>query len=176
MNTAIAIAKHLKVNHWQITRVEKWPTVFFAVVKGLGARFVSKKVAKVNITKSPESLAGLLLDAGFQKANVWKKHGMTRIYTQSGFIDLTGDPKIMGGHSKEEKQSIKECLHKWDSGESPNLKQNLVAEDADDPIVYSSRWSFVGSGQVRVVRHKSGMERVETKGNVLQSDLDDFLG
>lgn len=47
MNAAIAIAKHFKVNHWQVTRVEEWAKAFFAVVKELGARFVSKKVAKV---------------------------------------------------------------------------------------------------------------------------------
>jgi hypothetical protein len=44
MNAAIQIAKHLKVSHWQVTRVEEWTKVLFAVVKGLGARFVSKKV------------------------------------------------------------------------------------------------------------------------------------
>jgi hypothetical protein len=44
MNVTITIAKHLQVNHWQITRVEEWAKVLFAVVKGLGSRFVSKKV------------------------------------------------------------------------------------------------------------------------------------
>ena len=43
MNTA-AIARHLNVVESAITRCEEWAKVLFVVVKGLGARFVSKKV------------------------------------------------------------------------------------------------------------------------------------
>lgn len=48
MTTATAqIAKHLNVVENAIVRVEKWAKVLFVVVKGLGARFVSKKVIEV---------------------------------------------------------------------------------------------------------------------------------
>lgn len=46
MNTA-AVARHLNVAESAIVRVEEWAHVLFVVVKGLGARFVSKKVVKV---------------------------------------------------------------------------------------------------------------------------------
>jgi dissimilatory sulfite reductase (desulfoviridin) alpha/beta subunit len=43
-----AIAQHLNVAESAIIRVEEWANVLFAVVKGIGARFVSKKVVKVD--------------------------------------------------------------------------------------------------------------------------------
>lgn len=42
-----AIAQHLNVAEAAIVRVEEWATVVFAVVRGLGARFISKKVVKM---------------------------------------------------------------------------------------------------------------------------------
>lgn len=47
MNAAIQIAKHLNVSHWQVVRTEEWARVWFTVIKGIGARFVSKKVVKM---------------------------------------------------------------------------------------------------------------------------------
>lgn len=43
------IAQHLNVPESAILRVEEWVHVLFAVVKGLGARFVSKKVVKMEV-------------------------------------------------------------------------------------------------------------------------------
>lgn len=43
MNTA-AIARHLNIVESAITRCEEWASVLFVVIKGLGARFVSKKI------------------------------------------------------------------------------------------------------------------------------------
>lgn len=39
------IAKHLNILESAIIRVEEWSKVFFVVARGIGARFVSKKVA-----------------------------------------------------------------------------------------------------------------------------------
>jgi hypothetical protein len=50
MNTAIA--QKLNVLESAIVRVEEWANVLFVVVKGLGARFVSKKVIKVENLKT----------------------------------------------------------------------------------------------------------------------------
>lgn len=47
MNTT-AIARHLNVAESAITRCEEWARVLFVVVKGLGARFVSKKIMSSN--------------------------------------------------------------------------------------------------------------------------------
>jgi hypothetical protein len=41
------IANHLKIEESAILRVEQWATVLFVVVAGKGARFVSKKVIKM---------------------------------------------------------------------------------------------------------------------------------
>ena len=46
------IANHLNVVESAIVRVEEWAHVLFVVVKGLGARFVSKKVAAVQTIKT----------------------------------------------------------------------------------------------------------------------------
>ena len=56
-----AIAQHLNVEETAITKIEEWSNVLFAVVKGLGARFVSKKVKpqqedKVMETKKVKSI------------------------------------------------------------------------------------------------------------------------
>jgi hypothetical protein len=45
MNTT-AIAKHLNIVESAIVRCEEWVNVLFVVAKGIGARFVSKKVVK----------------------------------------------------------------------------------------------------------------------------------
>jgi hypothetical protein len=48
MNTATAaIANHLNVDASAITEVQEWARVLWVRVKGLGARFVSKKVVEV---------------------------------------------------------------------------------------------------------------------------------
>ncbi len=39
-----AIAQHLNVVESAIVRIEEWANVLFVVVRGIGARFVSKKV------------------------------------------------------------------------------------------------------------------------------------
>lgn len=51
MNAVAAVASHLNVVESAVVRVEEWANCLFAVVKGLGARFVSKKVIKVEETK-----------------------------------------------------------------------------------------------------------------------------
>jgi hypothetical protein len=43
MNTT-AIAQHLNIVESAITRCEEWANVLFVVAKGIGARFVSKKI------------------------------------------------------------------------------------------------------------------------------------
>lgn len=42
--TQAAIANHLQVSPNQITKIEEWTNCYFVVAKGLGGRFVSKKV------------------------------------------------------------------------------------------------------------------------------------
>lgn len=69
MNTAIA--QHLNVTESAIIRVEEWANVIFAVVRGLGARFVSKKVVKMekqNWIKTTKSLPVL---SGSEKQVKW---------------------------------------------------------------------------------------------------------
>jgi hypothetical protein len=46
MTTTTAVANKLNVIESAITRVEEWAHVLFVVVKGLGARFVSKRVIR----------------------------------------------------------------------------------------------------------------------------------
>ena len=46
MNATAAIANHLNVAAEAITEIQEWASVLWVRVKGLGARFVSKKVAE----------------------------------------------------------------------------------------------------------------------------------
>ena len=46
-----AIAQHLKIKAETILKVEEWKTVLFVVIKGVGGRFLSKKVAFKNGSK-----------------------------------------------------------------------------------------------------------------------------
>ncbi len=60
MATATAIAQNLNVAESAILRVEEWANVFFAVVKGLGARFVSKKAtAMTEQIMTPQDLKAI---------------------------------------------------------------------------------------------------------------------
>lgn len=53
-----AIAQHLNILESAIVRVEEWSKVLFVVARGIGARFVSKKVVKMpsllNRAQSPK--------------------------------------------------------------------------------------------------------------------------
>lgn len=53
---AVAIAVHLEIHHDSISRVEVWENVVFVVIKGKGARFVTKRVLEINAayTKSTQ--------------------------------------------------------------------------------------------------------------------------
>lgn len=47
MNAVNQIARNLKIEASRIIRCEEWAKVWFVVIQGKGARFVSKKVVKV---------------------------------------------------------------------------------------------------------------------------------
>lgn len=49
----LAIAQHLQVSPNQIIKIEEWVNCYFVVVKGLGARFVSKKVVAIAPAQAP---------------------------------------------------------------------------------------------------------------------------
>jgi len=76
-----AIATKLNVLESAIVRIEEWAHVLFVVVKGLGARFVSKKVVKevtvenIKVTKETSASALIMWDIGrkFEAKNaVWE--------------------------------------------------------------------------------------------------------
>jgi hypothetical protein len=81
------IASHLQVSDESILRLEVWQHILFVVVKGLGSRFVSKKILeKKEQMYSYYELADKICDAindsdtSFS-ANLWdKKEGETRVY------------------------------------------------------------------------------------------------
>lgn len=67
-----AIATKLNVLESAIVRVEEWAHVLFVVVRGIGARFVSKK-----IMTTTELTAEQLVAVG---GNRWQKNGYDRVY------------------------------------------------------------------------------------------------
>lgn len=58
MTNAAAIATKLNVLESAIVRVEEWASVMFVVVKGLGARFVSKKVVEIKMKATAKRIVG----------------------------------------------------------------------------------------------------------------------
>lgn len=93
------IASHLNVAESAILRVEEWAHVLFAVVKGLGARFVSKKVVEVKVVSVPSVSAEELVAVG---GSHWQKHGKDRVYfeIQSILPDLSNSKKRQLGGVK----------------------------------------------------------------------------
>lgn len=75
-----AIATKLNVLESAIIRVEEWAHVLFVVVKGLGARFVSKKVVelkkmtKINMANRIVSLIGGRVWVGGDNVRVYLAH------------------------------------------------------------------------------------------------------
>jgi len=110
-----AIAQHLNILESAIVKVEEWANVLFVVAKGIGARFVSKKVAKVEKQlisglEYAEKLAALWNQtigsewhskaAGFVKATLWmKKADEIRVYFGDGCFSLkqASNAEIVGG-------------------------------------------------------------------------------
>lgn len=112
MNTAIA--QHLNVAESAIVRVEMWANVVFAVVKGLGARFVSKKV-----------LEGRALSVGQLEAiggNRWQKYGKDRVYFElAEYVSLSS--------SKARKLSAVKLY--WENGDFYHTASSCQSEVAE---------------------------------------------
>lgn len=77
-NTTAQIATFLNVAPNAIKSVTEMAWVFCVVVKGCRARFVSKKVVKEVV--EVDFITAFNQEFG-TKAQLWQKHGLTRIYT-----------------------------------------------------------------------------------------------
>lgn len=113
MNATLAnqVARHLQVTADAIARIEEWANCLFAVVRGMGARFVSKKImGTISDTKTPINygdLANKITDeintryhnewrrevSGYFSAKTWTgKPGEARVYCgKYGFIRVSND-------------------------------------------------------------------------------------
>lgn len=69
MNILTQIANHLEVSPNQITKIEEWENCYFVVVKGLGGRFVSKKVVKTVVAVTAYEVELSKLCRKVRKAN-----------------------------------------------------------------------------------------------------------
>ena len=88
MNTTLTnqVARHLQVAADAIARIEEWANCLFAVVRGMGARFVSKKI----MTVEPKTITAYDYASGLAKmitdrtksynAKVWQKGDKVRVY------------------------------------------------------------------------------------------------
>lgn len=133
MNTAVAIAKHLKVNHWQVTRVEEWAKVFFAVVKGLGARFVSKKVVKMESATEKDVLVATLVKSLDNKNG--KVDGDYEILSR--LIRKYGKVKGMGMHLEIEGMMVQDKEHFFSVRTTKSFNEGLKE-------MVATKWSDVG--------------------------------
>lgn len=81
------VAQHLQVAADAIARIEEWANCLFAVVRGMGARFVSKKIAMTTQPKTitaydyAAELAKMITDrTKSYNAKVWQKSDKVRVY------------------------------------------------------------------------------------------------
>ena len=89
-----AIATKLNILESAIVRIEEWAHVLFVVIKGIGARFVSKKVVEEKMKKSElaEKIAIEISGKyGFGQCSVWAKNGL-RVYVKKfGYIAINDE-------------------------------------------------------------------------------------
>jgi hypothetical protein len=76
-----AIAQHLNVTEQAIIKVEEWANVLFTVVKGLGARFVSKRVKPQTLSSNAIEDVKLGCFKGIQKGKRQEEYIATLIAT-----------------------------------------------------------------------------------------------
>jgi hypothetical protein len=88
MTNTAAIATKLNVLESAIVRVEEWVNVMFVVVKGLGGRFVSKKVVAVKMETKLDRAYKIVEELGYGK--VWTGGNVVRVYfgSTSGYIEI----------------------------------------------------------------------------------------
>jgi hypothetical protein len=89
MTNLTAIATKLNVLESAIVRIEEWTWVMFVVVKGLGARFVSKKVvAAVKMETKLDRADKIVKELGYGKT--WTGGNVVRVYfgSTSGYIEI----------------------------------------------------------------------------------------
>lgn len=142
MNTAIA--HHLNVTESAIIRVEEWANVIFTVVRGIGARFVSKKVVKMG-TKQIVSIdeAAAILNKTIE-GKIWnKKEGEVRIYKGQGYIRIA--PETMEASQiqyfcksydmKSFKPSVEAFNALYTVSASTSDKKEVVMQEDEDGII-----------------------------------------
>lgn len=117
MNTA-AIATKLNVLESAIVRIEEWAHVLFVVAKGVGARFVSKKIGvekkmeritleqAQEIRQDPEAIkrgyvSEAVVDAAYKAVEILKSNGFTKAQIVNGMIYY---PNVFGILSALESQ------------------------------------------------------------------------
>ena len=114
-----AIATKLNILESAIVRIEEWAHVLFVVIKGIGARFVSKKVV--------EEKMETVLSIGAMEAigNRWQKSGMDRIY-----FDVVS---LVSGLSNSKKRKIaggKLYFDLDDHGFYDSINDSSIAKEA----------------------------------------------
>jgi hypothetical protein len=98
-----AIAQHLNITEQAIVRIEEWANVMFVVAKGLGARFVSKKIGakrmeKITLEKAQEIsqdteaikrgyVSEIVIDAAYEVVQILRKNGFGKSQIANGTID-----------------------------------------------------------------------------------------
>jgi len=142
-----AIAQHLNVAESAIVRIEEWAHVLFVVCKKLGARFVSKKVVKVEKTQigfkdAAKALASSLSVAG-KKAKFWdKKEGECRIYTQYGYLRIAPETDkssqvqyFTKSYEISELQPFVNAFNETYTVVEENLPQRVLMQEDEDGII-----------------------------------------
>ena len=130
MNTA-AIANHLNVAEAAITEVQEWARVLWVRVRGLGARFVSKKVIA-------EMKNGFELKSESDGIKVWEKGSQGVIeYPGQSFFAVNRKPE--GGW---------QAVNGWESESSFEDAVALLDGTGYSPVVIPAGYAVTSTGEV----------------------------
>lgn len=132
MNALTRIANHLKVSTTQIKRHEEWATIWFVVVQGLGARFVSKKVVMEPTTERDNLIATLVKSLDNKSGKVEGDYE-----TLSRLIRKYGKVKGMGMHLEIEGMMVQDKNHFFSVRTTKAFNEGLKK-------MVATKWSDVG--------------------------------
>ena len=137
-----AIAQHLNVPAASILEVQEWARVLWVRVKGLGARFVSKKVSAVEkITRSEAAKQVAKAIEAYSReeyeCSIWEKGGRCRIYVKDmgysnaqaqdqGFVHINTDGTIGFDNLKGRPRGVVESVQEL----SLQIAEDAEAADA----------------------------------------------
>lgn len=179
-NTTAQIATFLNVAPNAIKSVSEMAWVFVVVVHGCKARFVSKKVVKEQIAMDFITAFNEKFGA---KAQLWEKHGLTRIYLNDrklpAYLEIkNGVIQIHPAAPSEIKAFIKENAHlevcavaKAPTTKAQSFREQMIATASQPDSIQDSWEAYHGQQNT-----EKALNAMYGKGGWDRWDREDYEG